>query len=44
MLDSEGDIAAEAEDVMVLFDFAKNEKLALPQWMLDNIATLEQAK
>jgi acyl-CoA thioester hydrolase len=39
--DDQGEIAAEADDVMVLFDFNKNEKALFPQWMRQNIQKQE---
>ncbi len=35
ILNNKGEIAAEAEDVMVLFDFNKNEKTVLPKSILE---------
>jgi len=41
ILDGWGETAAEAEDVIVLFDFAKNEKMAVPEEMRVLIGQLE---
>lgn len=41
IIDDKGEVAAEAEDVMVLYDFNKNEKALFPEWMRQNIQTLE---
>jgi acyl-CoA thioester hydrolase len=41
IIDEKGDVAAVAEDVMVLYDFNKREKALIPNWMRKNIQTLE---
>ena len=41
MLDDKGQITAEAQDVMVLFDFNKNEKIPFSKELKDKIEQLE---
>lgn len=41
ILDSEGAIAATAEDVMVLYDFTKNEKVTFPDALRKIVEELE---
>lgn len=41
ILDSDGAIAATAEDVMVLYDFTKNEKVTFPDTLRKTVETLE---
>jgi acyl-CoA thioester hydrolase len=41
LLDSDGNIAAEAEDVIVMFDFTKNEKSPFPPFIKQRIEELE---
>ncbi len=41
MYDDQGDLVAEAQDVIVMFDFNKNEKTAVPQIMRDASSEIE---
>ncbi len=41
LIDHTGQIAAEAQDVMVMFDFNKNEKVPFPQDLRMKISALE---
>lgn len=41
ILDIQNDIAAEAQDVMVMFDFNRNEKVAFPAELRKRIEALE---
>lgn len=41
IIDNEGDIAAEARDVMVMFDFNKNEKVVFPPELRKKVTDLE---
>lgn len=41
ILDDNGEIAAEATDIQVMYDFNKNEKLAVPQAIRDAVIRLE---
>jgi acyl-CoA thioester hydrolase len=41
IFDQHGDVVAEAQDVIVMFDFNKNEKTAVPQVMRDAAALIE---
>lgn len=41
ILNHEGKIVAEAQDVLVMYDFNKNEKTAIPKIIIDNIQKLE---
>lgn len=42
ILDSDNEVAATADDVIVLYDFIKNEKVAMPTDLRQKIETLEQ--
>lgn len=42
ILNGNGEIAAEAQDVMVMFDFKRNEKVAFPDKLKEAIAQLEK--
>jgi acyl-CoA thioester hydrolase len=42
ILNSDGEIAATADDVIVLYDFIKNEKVAMPADLRQKIEALEQ--
>jgi acyl-CoA thioester hydrolase len=42
ILNEKGEIAAEAEDVVVFFDFNKHEKLALTKALLQKIESIEK--
>jgi len=42
IIDDEGDICAEAEDVIVLFDFNKNEKVNCPDWLREKMEAVEK--
>ncbi|MEO5644384.1 MAG: acyl-CoA thioesterase [Bacteroidia bacterium] len=44
MYDDQGDLVAEAQDVIVMFDFNKNEKTAVPQVMREAAEKLESRK
>ncbi len=44
MYDDQGDLVAEAQDVIVMFDFNKNEKTAVPQVMRDAASEIEGRK
>jgi acyl-CoA thioester hydrolase len=44
ILNGNNEVAAEAEDVVVLFDFNKNEKTPLPKSILDAIEEREKRK
>lgn len=37
LLNNDQAISAEAKDVMVMFDFTKNEKIPIPDWMREKI-------
>jgi acyl-CoA thioester hydrolase len=39
-----GELVAEAEDVVVVFDFNKNEKMPLPEWFRARLEELEGRK
>ncbi len=41
LYDDHGDIVAEAQDVIVMFDFNKNEKTAVPQVMREAASIIE---
>jgi acyl-CoA thioester hydrolase len=41
LVDAVGDVAAEAADVMVMFDYALNQKLPFPAVFRERIATLD---
>ena len=41
ILNEKGEIAAEAQDVIVMFDFAKNKKVPFPQHLREAISRLE---
>lgn len=41
ILNHEGKIAAEAQDILVMFDFNKNEKTAIPKSIIESIQKLE---
>lgn len=41
LVDTVGDVAAEAADVMVMFDYALNQKLPFPAVFRDRIAVLD---
>jgi acyl-CoA thioester hydrolase len=41
ILNEEGDLVAEAEDVMVMFNFNKNEKLPFPKEFRNKVEALE---
>lgn len=42
ILDDKGQISAEAQDVMVIFDFNKNEKISFSKELRDKIEQLEK--
>lgn len=42
ILDDQGEVAAEAQDVMVMFDFNKNEKIPFPPDLRSKIEALEK--
>lgn len=42
IIDDSGEIAAEAEDAMVLYDFNKNRKALFPEWMREEMNRLEK--
>lgn len=44
ILDSAGEVAAEAEDVMVMYDFNKNEKVTFPSYLREMAEKLEGRK
>jgi acyl-CoA thioester hydrolase len=44
LYDDQGDLVAEAQDVIVMFDFNKNEKTAVPQVMRDAAEKIEGRK
>lgn len=41
LIDDKGEIAAEAQDIMVMFDFNRNEKITFPKDLKDKIEKLE---
>jgi acyl-CoA thioester hydrolase len=41
ILNEHGELAAEAQDVMVMFDFTKNEKVAIPEELRRKVEGLE---
>ena len=41
MYDDQGDLVAEAQDVIVMFDFNKNEKTAVPHVMREKASAIE---
>ncbi len=44
ILDNKGEVVAEAEDIIVFFDFRKNAKTALPNPIRERIGELENGK
>jgi acyl-CoA thioester hydrolase len=44
IINNQNEIAAEANDVIVLFDFNKNEKITIPEDWRQNVETLECRK
>jgi len=44
IMDDKNELAAEARDVMVMFDFNRNEKLTFPQELREKIEKLERNK
>lgn len=44
ILNDKNEIAAEAQDVIVLYDYGKNEKVIIPQELRDIIGKLEKRK
>ncbi len=42
ILNDKNEIAAEAQDVIVLFDFKKNEKVTIPESIRQSIEVLEK--
>lgn len=42
VLNEQNEIAAEAEDVIVIYDFNKNEKAGIPGFLLSNIKEVEK--
>lgn len=44
VINEKGEIAAEAQDVIVLFDYNKNEKITVPESVRKVIETLEKRK
>lgn len=44
IFDQYGDVVAEAQDIIVMFDFNKNEKTAVPQVMRENASRIEGRK
>jgi acyl-CoA thioester hydrolase len=42
LLDSKDEIAAEAEDIVVYYDFSKNEKARIPDLLRNKIKLIEQ--
>ena len=42
IMNHKGEIAAEAQDVMVMFDFNRNEKIAFPKGLKERIEKLEE--
>jgi len=41
IIDEKGEIAADAQDVMVMFDFTQNEKVVFPKYLREIIEKLE---
>ena len=41
ILNDKGEVAAESQDVMVMFDFNKNEKISFPMELKQKIEALE---
>lgn len=44
VIDDKGQIAAEAQDIMVMFDFNQNKKIAFPDDLKEKIEKLENIK
>jgi acyl-CoA thioester hydrolase len=44
ILNEKNEVAAEAQDVIVLFDFKKNEKVSIPESIRQSIEVLEKKK
>ncbi|MFN3917662.1 MAG: acyl-CoA thioesterase [Flavobacteriales bacterium] len=44
LLNFQNEIVAEALDVMVMYDFNKNEKILFPDWLKEKIKELENKK
>jgi acyl-CoA thioester hydrolase len=44
ILNEHGEVAAEAKDVLVMFDFAKNEKVPIPENIRKQIKALEDSE
>jgi len=42
LINEKGEIAAEAEDIVVYYDFGKNEKARIPDFLRDKIKLIEQ--
>lgn len=42
ILNEQNEIAAEAEDIIVIYDFNKNEKAGIPGFLKSNIESVEQ--
>jgi acyl-CoA thioester hydrolase len=43
LIDDQGNIAAEAQDIMVMFDFKQNKKIAISDQLRETIETFEKA-
>ena len=44
ILNEQGELAAEAEDVIVMYNFQTNEKVKFPEDLLKNVEALEKRK
>lgn len=44
VIDHENEIAAEASDIIVMFDFNRNEKVPFPDWLRKEVEKLEGRK
>jgi acyl-CoA thioester hydrolase len=42
LMDDNNDVAAEAEDIVVYYDFGKNEKARIPDLLRDKVKLIEQ--
>jgi len=44
LYNDKSELVAEAQDVVVLYDFSKNEKVLIPDWLREKIESLEKRK
>jgi acyl-CoA thioester hydrolase len=42
ILNNNDEVAAEGHDVIVMYDFNKNEKVAIPDWLRQKVEALEK--